>query len=344
MSILLVCLASAIGLLMSGVTGYRVVAWVLLLTVSILAMVFDIAPVMVAALLSALIWNYFFIPPRFNFHINNAEDALMLLMYFVIAFINAILNFKTRQIEKDARQKEEKENTIRLYNTVLNSLSHELRTPIATILGASDGLLQKDSKLSEENKRELIGEISTASLRLNAQVENLLNMSRLETGFLQPKMDWCDINELVYSVTNKLEPNLANHQLAIKIPENFPLFKLDFGMMDQIIYNLVNNAVQHTPAGSVIDISADYINGQCVITISDNGRGFPAGEIHMVYDKFYRLQNAATGGVGLGLSIVKGFVLALKGTIQLKNRKAGGAEFTVFLPAEKSIINDIKDE
>src|SRR5207249_1976604 len=143
----------------------------------------------------------FFIPPRYTFQIGSTEDVLMLLMYFFIALINAVLTNKIRQIEKEAHQKEEKEHTIRLYNTLINSLSHELRTPIATILGASDSLLQNNSRLTEKNRKQLIKEIATASLRLNLQVENLLNMSRLESGFIKPKWDWCDINELVYSVT-----------------------------------------------------------------------------------------------------------------------------------------------
>lgn len=343
-SVLCVCLVSTVGLFISDITGYRIVALVLLLTVSTLAMFFDIVPVMVAALLSALIWDYFFIPPHFNFQIGSTEDLLMLLMYLFIALINAALTFKIRQIEKDARQKEEKENTIRLYKTVLNSLSHELRTPIATILGAADGLLQKDSRLSDGNKKELISEISTASLRLNLQVENLLNMSRLEAGFIQPKKDWCDVSELVYSVTNRLELDLKSHKLVIEIPENLPLFKLDFGMMDQIIYNLVNNAVQHTAAGSLISIKANCIQEHCILTISDTGKGFPANETDKVFDKFYRLPNSPTGGIGLGLSIVKGFVQAHEGSIQLKNRSTGGAEFIIVLPAETSYLKDIKYE
>ena len=343
-SVLLICLVSVISFFALDLTGYRVVALVLLLALSVLAMAFDIAPVMIAAFLSALVWDYFFIPPRFNFHIRSTEDVLLLLMYFFVALINAILFFKIRQIQKKVRHREEKENTIRLYNTVLNSLSHELRTPIATILGAADGLLQKDNKLSEENKRELTCEISTASLRLNAQVENLLNMSRLEAGFIQPKPDWCDLTELIYSVTNKLEPELISHRLIIEIQESLPLFRLDFGMMDQIIQNLVKNAIQHTQPGSSIVIDAAYAREQCLVTISDSGKGFPANETERVFDKFYRLQNSSTGGIGLGLSIVKGFVLALEGTVQAGKSRLGGAEFRIAIPAEASFVNNIKDE
>src|SRR5262249_2876295 len=126
--------------LLSDFIGYRVVAFILLVTVSLLAMVFEILPVLLAAVLSAGLWDFFFIPPKFTLIIKNAEDGLMFLMYFVIALVNAVLTTKIRKIEKEASLKEEKENTLKLYNTLINSLSHELRTPIATIIGASDNL------------------------------------------------------------------------------------------------------------------------------------------------------------------------------------------------------------
>ena len=128
-------------------------------------------------------------------------------MYFVIALVNAVLTFKIRQIEKAARQKEEKAHTVKLYNTFLNSLSHELRTPIAAIIGATDNLQNNSAQLSPQNKNELVTEISKASFRLNQQVENLLNMSRLESGFIQPKKDWCDINELIYDAVKIVDEN-----------------------------------------------------------------------------------------------------------------------------------------
>ena len=343
-SIVTVFLVAVIGILISDIVGYRVIALVLLLTVSLLAMFLDIVPVVLAALLSALIWDFFFIPPRYTFQIRSTEDVLMLLMYFFIALINAVFTNKIRQMEKEARQKEEKEHAIRLYNTLLNSLSHELRTPIATILGASDGLLQTGNKLSEENKKQFLKEIATASLRLNGQVENLLNMSRLESGAIRPKLDWCDINELVYSVINKLHSDLVHHELLISIPENFPLFKLDFGLMEQILFNLINNAVQHTTSGTLIHIKAECIHENLVLIVADTGKGFPEKEIKKVFDKFYRLQNAPTGGTGLGLSIVKGLVQAQKGTIELRNNEWGGAEFKITMPAPVSYLNAVKNE
>jgi two-component system, OmpR family, sensor histidine kinase KdpD len=365
-SILIVCGVSALCYLLSPYIGYRVIALLLLVTVSFIAMFFDIWPVLLAALLSALIWNFFFIPPKFTFSIGNTEDALMFLMYFVIASLNGVLTYKIRLMKKKARQREEKENAIKLYNTLFNSLSHELQTPISTIIGATDILKESDTKLTEKNKNELIDEISIASIRLNEQVENLLNISRLESGYLKLKRDWCDINELIYSAVNKLQNKSGKRKIEIFIPENFPLFDLDFGIMEQVFYNLLNNAIQYTPENSVISIEAIYnttieghfdtvdddigktfrdsVSNKLVITITDTGKGFPENEIEKVFDKFYRLHNAKTGGTGLGLSIVKGFVEAHHGTIRLRNIPTGGAEFTIEIPAKTSYLNSLKNE
>ncbi|MBI1221870.1 MAG: DUF4118 domain-containing protein [Bacteroidetes bacterium] len=176
------------------VIGYRVVALILLMAVSLLAMLFDIFPVLVTAVLSALVWNYFFIPPTFTFHVGTPEDLLMFLMYFIIALINVVLTKEIREYEKKSRDKEEREKAIRLYNTVLNSLSHELRTPLSTIIGAVDTIRDNEGRLSRESRDVLYDEIEVAQSRLNRQVENLLNMSRLEAGVLQPHYDWCDVN------------------------------------------------------------------------------------------------------------------------------------------------------
>jgi two-component system sensor histidine kinase KdpD len=307
-------------------------------------MVFDILPVLFTALLTALIWDYFFIPPRFTLAVGTTEDLMFLFMYFIVALINAVLTYKIRQIEKVARRKVEKANTIKLYNTFLNSLSHELRTPIAAIIGATDNLQNNNNRLSAQNRSELISEISKASLRLNEQVENLLNMSRLESGFLEPKNDWCDINELVYTVVKNIEANNVSQKITININPELPLFRLDKGMLEQIIYNLLNNAVQHTAPECKIDIVAMNYGDALQIIVQDNGKGFPEDEISKVFNKFYRLKNAAAGGTGLGLSIVKGFTEAMGGSVDLENDTAGGARFTVVLPAKASYIKNMKNE
>lgn len=343
-SLSVVCVISALCYSMSGYLDYKVVAFILLLTVSITAVLFDIIPVFATAILSALIWDYFFIPPHFTLQVGSTEDSILLLMYFVIALVNAVLTYKIRQIEKIARAKEEKANTVKLYDTLLNSLSHELRTPIATIIGATDNLQSNNRNLTAANKEDLISEISKASFRLNQQVENLLSMSRLESGFLKPKKDWCDIIEVIYDAVKRIEENNISQKIAININPDIPFFKLDKAMMEQIIYNLVNNAIQYTTQDSRIDIIAHCHADVLELIVEDNGKGFPAEEIENVFNKFYRLKNTKTGGTGLGLSIVKGFTEAMGGSVHLQNLSNGGARFTINIAAKTSNLKSIKNE
>lgn len=362
-SFAVVILVAGICYFFSDLIGYKVVALILLVTVSLIAMFFDIVPVLLSAIISAFVWNFFFIPPKFSIVIHSTEDVPMFFMYFIIVMINAALTYKIRRMEKEANEREEKEKTLRLYNTLLNSLSHELRTPISTIIGATDNLQTDNNKLSELNKAELLAEISKASLRLNRQVENLLNMSRLESGIVKPKIDWCDINELVYSSVNLMHEYIQDRQIKIEIFDKLPFFKIDMGLMQQVLCNLLSNALQYTPKNAIITIKAGYnmeIKGhfneednllhrddkilRLQITVEDNGKGFPEDEMDKVFDKFYRLRSTNISGTGLGLSIVKGFVEAHNGTISLENKEEGGAKFTIEIPAAASYINSLKNE
>lgn len=341
-----ICAVSGVALLCIPFTdfiGYRNVALLLLVAVSVLAMFLDILPVLVAATLSALIWDFGFIPPRLTLTIGESEDRILLLMYFIIALVNGVLTFKIRQMEKDVREKEEKAKEVKFYNTLFNSLSHELRTPITTIIGSTDNLMTATPELNEQTRKDLLSEVSIAALRLNQQVENLLNMSRLESGVFQIKKDWVDVNELIHKVVHHLEPQLLKFRTLIDIQEHLPLFKLDFGIMEQVLYNLIYNAVIHTPENTTITILAQVIDGKLVFNVSDNGRGFPPEEFENVFTKFYQPQGAKPGGTGLGLSIVKGFVEAHNGCIKLENLPVCGAMFTIEIDTEISYPNKFKD-
>ena len=343
-SILLIILTAVLCFFSVSVIGYRAVALILLLVVSLNAILFDIFPVLISALLSALIWNFFFIPPIMTWHIGTPEDGLMFLMYFVIASINAVLTNKIRAVERKDREEEEKAKAIKLYNILLNSLSHELKTPISTIIGAIDTIKDNQTKISDQNRSELYTEIELAAIRLNRQVENLLSMSRLEAGFIQAKKDWCDLNELIFSVINNNLDDVNIDKFHFKLNDNLPLFKLDRGLMEQIIHNLIHNAIQHTYENSTITIEVNQKEENCIIEISDNGQGFPIDEIDLVFDKFYRLNSSAVGGTGLGLSIVKGFTEAMEGEVHLENLPNGGAKFTIIIPCEFSINTYLENE
>lgn len=320
--------------------GYRNVALILLAAVSILAIFLSIYPVLLAAILSALSWDFFFIPPHFTFHIDKSEDVLTLMMYFVIALINGVFTYKIRQYEIGELKKEERQNSIKLYKTLFDSISHELRTPISAIIGHSDNLVQKDKKISEEEKKSSYREISAAGYRLNYLVHNLLDMQRIESGLLKAKFDWCDINELINFPLNRLEAELSNHMVSVKIQENFPLIKLDFGLMEQAIFNILHNAGKYTPPKTHIQIEAAFTDNIASIIISNDAESFSEETMKHLFSKFYRNNKKNIEGIGLGLSITKGFIEANNGTIEADNNFPKGVKFTIKISTPVYMTNN----
>jgi two-component system, OmpR family, sensor histidine kinase KdpD len=475
----LIVILSSIGCyLIKNFVGYQVVSFGLLFLVSMLALFYGTGPILLAATLCALIWDYFFIPPQFTLHIDKPVDLLMLIMFFIIALLNGTLTSRVRRQEKKIRIREERTHALyqltreltmatgieevsriavryiqkyfnldcaiilknelnqlddqvphdtkiqlsenelsiaawvfrhsakagkhtdtlpstdytfypltgnndnmgviavkhiniftqgenefweaflsqisgkfereflrntakkafllnesdKLYKTLFNSISHELRIPVATIMGASDTLLSQ--KYPEETKLKLYTEINTASIRLNRLIENLLNMSRLETGRITSHPDWCDVHDLANKIADNLKQELVPFNFIIVIPTDMPLVFIDFGLIEQVLHNLVLNATQNAPTGTNIRLKFFYDNGFITIQVMDRGKGFPASELSEVFNKFYRGKDAKAGGTGLGLSIVKGFVEAHQGTVIAENRQNGGAIFTINIPVK----------
>lgn len=333
---------SLICYLFIDIIGYHVVALILLLVVSILAMFLETLPIVIAAIASAFIWNFLFIQPRATFNITTPQDALLFLMYFVIAVMNAVFTSRLRKVEAVARQRKAREKTLHLYNTLLNSLSHELKTPISTIIGAIDTLKTNSDKISEVNKSDLYHEIDLAGNRLHRQVNNLLSMSRLESEFFKLQLDWYDLKEIIHGVIERNRKE--SHPIFFNSSEEIPLFKIDGVLMEQVFHNIIHNAIEYSPAGTTITINLIRVQKGFKVEISDTGPGFPEDKLERVFEKFYRLPHTATGGTGLGLSIAKGFVRAHNGTITLENLTAGGAKFIIEIPAEMATLTTKDDE
>ena len=354
-SALTVLISAAVCYPFADWIGYHSVALILLLVISVLAMRQNLVAVLVAATLSALIWDFFFIPPHFTFTIGSSEDVLLLVMYFVVASLSGIINYRVRQFDQVKQEKEDRESALQLYNTLFSSLSHELRTPIAAIIGAADVLQENEAQLSPQQRKELVSEVSNGALRLSGHVENLLNISRLDAGMIQAKREWCDLSDIVYSAVNVMKKNGNTHRIIVNIPDPFPLIQLDFGLTVQILQNLIANAIIHTPAQTEITISAQIVSEKqghfeemdqlenihlindktthsLLLKVSDNGPGIPPAEIDAVFDKFYRSVHTKADGTGLGLYIVRGFTEAQRGEISVHNQITGGACFVLEFP------------
>lgn len=214
--------------------------------------------------------------------------------------------------------------------SLLNSISHEFRTPIAAIAGASSGLI--DPLMPDAAKPDLVEDIQDAADRLNWLVGNLLDMTRLESGRVEAKLEWCDVTDLIGSTLHRMGRHLDAHPVSISLQRDLPLIKIDFGLMEQVIANLLYNAVKYTPVGTPIDISATVEDNVVCLRVTDHGGGIAPADQARVFEKFYRAPGVAAGGTGLGLSIAKGFVEAHGGRISVANLNGGGAQFTIRLP------------
>ncbi len=318
--------------------GYQVVAFVLLLMVSFLAIVLDRFPVLIGALLSALFWDFLFIRPYYTFAIAQQEDIFLLLMYFVIALLNVFITSNIKKAEQIQRDKEQQKQSIILYNSILQSLSHELRTPITRIIGAVD-TLQEQKELSETHQADLLKSIELSSLHLHDQVEKLLSQSRLDSGNIQPVLNWCSLEEIFQNLPSNF---LIAKKKRIALPPNLdtlPLIRMDEGLLTVAIDNIIQNAQKYSPDDSLIEVIISFQNGVS-ISVLDTGDGINESEIQIIKEKFKRGKNTISGGLGLGLSITEGFITALGGKLEIQNRATKGLQVSLFIPAE---IRDLKE-
>jgi two-component system sensor histidine kinase KdpD len=229
---------------------------------------------------------------------------------------------------------ERSQESERLLQTVLNSVSHEMRTPLTAIIGASSALQHPQIASNAEDRNELLAEVAGNAERLNRIVSNLLDMSRLSSGAFTLRKDWHDVNDLLSVILETNRRALANHKVELNTKDAVSLIRADSQLLEQAITNLILNAVTHTPSGATVLVSTWAEDRWLVITVSDNGPGIATDALARIFTSFYRAPGTPTGGSGLGLSIAKGIVEAHGGTITAANRAEGGACFTIRLPIE----------
>ena len=234
----------------------------------------------------------------------------------------------------DAAKLSRQAETESLRNSLLNAISHDLRTPLAVLVGASSSLITDSARLSDAARAELAATVHDEATRMTALVNNLLDMARLESGAIALAREWTPLEEIVGSVLGRLRDALATHPVKVTLAADLPLLHVDPVLVEQLLANLLENASKYTPAGTSIEIAAQVLPGRVAVEVADRGPGIPAGEEAKLFDKFYRLQReAAQSGVGLGLAICKAIVAAHGGTISAANRAGGGAVFRFELPA-----------
>ena len=228
--------------------------------------------------------------------------------------------------------------------------AHDLRTPLATMKAATSSLLSEDIQWDEEGRRSFLLSIERELDRLNRLVGNLLDLSRIEGNALKPNKEWYLIDELIRDGLDRLQPLLHDRAVQLRVLDTVPPVELDYLAIDQVLTNLIENAVSYTPAGSPIEISVQQIDDQVQFCVADRGPGIPAADLERIFDKFYRVlgmerEKSHHGGSGLGLTVCRVLVEAHGGRIWAANRADGGAIFSVSLPAgtKKPIPEPRKD-
>lgn len=250
------------------------------------------------------------------------------------AFTNqAALAIERASLVDQARQAELLQATEKLQTALLNSISHDLRTPLVSITGALTSLDEQSDSLNDEYRKSLIVTAREEAERLNRLVGNLLSMTRIESGAIKLHNEPGDIQDVVGTALEQLGKRVGSHPIKVNIPDDFPLIPMDFTLVVQVVVNLLENAIKYSPSDSLIEVSAVVDNEKARLQIADRGVGIPSDDLSRIFDKFYRVQRPENvNGTGLGLSISKGIVEAHHGTIYARRRDGGGTIVNVEMP------------
>jgi two-component system sensor histidine kinase KdpD len=242
------------------------------------------------------------------------------------------LALERARLAEEAREAEVHVEAERLRSSLLSSVSHDLRTPLASITGAATTLLESGARVDDGTQRELLESVRDEAEHLNRLVQNLLEMTRLESGSLKLHHDWHPIEEVVGAALRRLGKRLAGRRVDVALAPDLPLALMDDVLVEQVLINLLDNALKYTPAGSAIRIAATASDDRVTVEVDDHGPGLPRGEEERVFEKFYRGAATPERGAGLGLAIVKGIVHAHGGHVWAHNLPEGGAAFFFTLP------------
>jgi two-component system sensor histidine kinase KdpD len=266
--------------------------------------------------------------PDAGFLLNPAERRLL----DALADLAAIAIERIR-LAKDVDQARMLSETEKLRSALLTSISHDLRTPLALIIGSLSSLKSYGELYDTPTREDMLNTAIDEAERLNRYVANLLDMTQLDAGALKPKREPCDLHDLAAAALRRCAKQLAKHKVKLSIPANLPMLLLDDVLMEQVLSNLLDNAAKYTPAGSTVEIVAAQYKFSLLVSVRDEGPGIPEDDLQRVFDKFFRAREGGDhgrSGTGLGLAVCRGFVEAMGGRIYVRNRNdRSGAEFVI---------------
>ncbi|HEY5896496.1 MAG TPA: DUF4118 domain-containing protein [Burkholderiales bacterium] len=312
------------------------VAMVYLLAVVIVALRTSRGPAVLTSVLAIAAFDFLFVPPRGTFTV---EDVQYLLTFGIMLAVALIISQLTDSIRSRAREQAKLEaaaETERIRNTMLASISHDLRTPLAVMCGASSSLAERGEQLSGEERSALARSVFDQAKEMSEQVAKVLQMTRLEAGELELERDWGSMAEIAGAVLKRLRERLAHHHVLVEMADDLPLVRVDAALVDQALANLVENAAKYTPPGTVVRVRAIRKGGELVVSVEDYGPGLPEKDLERVFDKFQRgAPEGRGGGVGLGLAICRAVIRLHGGRAWAEQLAGGGTAFRFTLPIEE---------
>ena len=311
------------------------IAMVYVLGVVGVALRFSRGPAILTSLLSVLAFDILFVPPHGALSVDDLQYvltfAIMLAVGLVISGLKHDIQLQAKA-QADLALSAESERT---RSALLASISHDVRTPLAVLAGASSSLLERGERLSAQEREELARSIYERARDMSELVAKILQMTRLESGAVRIERDWASVGEIAEAVLRKLADRLKDHRLIVEIPTDLPLVRVDAALLEQVLANLLENAVRYTPAQTVIRLRARSGAGEITVSVEDFGQGLAEGEVEKIFDKFHRSHpEGGTGGVGLGLSICRAIVRLHGGRIWAEAIPAAGTAVRFTLPLE----------
>jgi two-component system, OmpR family, sensor histidine kinase KdpD len=333
--------ATAIGHVVFDREQLADVLMVFLLGIVAVAVRFRRGPALAAAIVGVLAFDFFFVPPYLTLVVSNPRHVVTLAVMCAVALLLSGLMDRIRAQADAAHRAGMQVETERLRSALLSSVSHDLRTPLAVITGSATTLLEEG--LDAPTRRDLLVTIREESDRLNRLVRNLLDMTRLEGGGLSVHKEWQVMEEVVGSALARVEDRLGGRSVSTSLPLDLPMVPFDSVLVEQVLINLLENAIKYTPEGSPIDIAASVVGDDVMVSVSDRGPGVPVEAAERIFEKFHRATDKE-GGFGLGLAICRGIVIAHGGRLWLEPRSGGGAEFRFTLPRGRGAPDLAREE
>jgi len=311
------------------------IAMVYLLAVVIVALKFSRGPAVAASVVSVAAFDYLFVPPRGTFTV---DDVQYLLTFGIMLAVGLIISGLVRNIRAQAAAQaalEIEAETERIRSALLASISHDLRTPLAVMAGASSSLAESGDRLSPTERHALAESVFQQAREMSERVNKVLQMTRLETGAMKVARDWSSLSEIAGSALTRLAERMATHRVIVELPKDLPLVRVDAALIEQALGNLLENCAKHTPPGTIVRLRAERRTGEILVSVEDYSGGIADADVERVFEKFTHGSIQDTGsGMGLGLPICRAIVRLHGGRAWAERVPAGGTAFRFTLPLE----------